>query len=239
MSRLEPIDCVALVTARGGSKRLPDKNIRLLAGRPLIEWSISSALGARHVRRVIVSTDSPQIAQIAKSAGAETPFLRPDELSGDTASHYGVIEHAINWLEEDEGRVPAYLCLLQPTSPLRAANDIDAIIELVRGEQADSAFAITRAKAHPALMYRLNGISASPYLPPREGYLRSQDLEPLYYVNGALYVIRPDTFRQRTTLMSTAPAAYVMPEERSVDIDDEADFRLAEALVAASDQKGA
>jgi CMP-N-acetylneuraminic acid synthetase len=226
------------VTARGGSKRLPDKNIRPLAGRPLIEWSISSALAAHNVRRVIVSTDSPHIARTARDAGAETPFLRPDELSGDTASHYDVVEHAIDWLEKDEGRVPTYLCLLQPTSPLRTAGDIDAIVELVCCEQADSAFAVTRAKAHPALMYRLDGTSASPYLPPSEGYLRSQDLEPLYYVNGALYVIRPDTFRQRATLMSPAPAVYIMPEERSVDIDDEADFRLAEALVAASGREG-
>lgn len=231
MSEKRHTDCVALVTARGGSKRLPGKNVRPLAGRPLIAWTISAALESLHVRRVIVSTDCPHIAEIARQAGGEVPFLRPPELSDDHASHYDVVGHAIDWLEQDEGQLPQFLCLLQPTSPLRSPADIDSTLDLSIETEADCAFAVSPVTVHPALMYRLDGQRASPYLPPREGYVRSQDLEALYYVNGAVYVLRPGTFRQRSTLLSQFPAAYVMDNERAVDIDEEWDFKLAEILI--------
>ncbi len=223
-------DCVALVTARGGSKRLPGKNIRQLGGRPLIAWSIAAALKSLHVRRVIVSTDCVEIAEAARQAGGEVPFLRPPELSGDHAAHHDVVAHAVDWLERDEGRLPEFLCLLQPTSPLRSASDIDATLDLIIETEADCAFAVSSVTTHPALMYRLDGPKASPYLPPREGYVRTQDLDPLYYVNGAVYVVRPSSFRERSTLLSQHPVAYVMNHERAVDIDHEWDFRLAEIL---------
>jgi CMP-N-acetylneuraminic acid synthetase len=225
------IDCVALVTARGGSKRVPGKNTRLLAGKPLIAWSVEAGLRAQAIRRVIVSTDNDDIAQAARKAGGEVPFLRPAELAGDLSSHYGVIAHALDWLERDEARLPEFLCLLQPTSPLRTSADIDAIVKLAVDTGADSAFAVTRVATHPAYMYRIGKNSAAePYLPLQPGYVRSQDLEPLYYVNGAAYVLRPATFRNRSAALSENPVAYIMPPERSVDIDEEHDFILAESL---------
>jgi CMP-N,N'-diacetyllegionaminic acid synthase len=225
-------DCVAVITARAGSKRIPDKNIRLLAGKPLIAWSVLAALAAKSVRRVIVSTDSDRIAEAAREAGAEVPFRRPDELSGDLAPHYGVVAHAIDWLENDEGRAPDYICLLQPTSPLRVAKDIDGTFELVDGLNADCGFSVSRVSAHPAYLYRLDAAGlAEPYLPKDDSYVRSQDLEPYYFVNGAVYFLRPTTFRQRNTILSAKPAAYVMPAERSVDIDEEHDLIVAEALM--------
>lgn len=237
VSKAREIDCVALVTARGGSERLPGKNIRQFAGKPLIAWSILAGLEARSIRRLIVSTDSREIAVVAKNAGGEVPFLRPAKLSGNNSSHYDVVAHAINWLEQDEGRLPQFVCLLQPTSPLRVAADIDATIDLAIATEADSAFAVSPVTTHPALMYRLDGTKALPHLPPREGYLRSQDLEPLYYVNGAIYVVRPTTFRQRSKLLSESPTAYVMDAERAVDIDDVRDFELAEALMLWRDRR--
>lgn len=224
--------CIALITARGGSKRLPGKNVRPLAGKPLIVWSIEAALAARSIRRVLVSTDDEAIADSAAKAGAEVPFLRPAELSGDHASHYDVVAHALDWLESAEGALPDLLCLLQPTSPLRTAADIDATVDLVRSSGADSGFAVSQVPVHPYYMYRLDPSgSAEPYLPQLQGYVRSQDLEPVYHVNGAVYVLRPSTFRQRNSVLSGRPMAHVMPPERAVDIDDEHDFALAEAIV--------
>lgn len=225
-------DCIAIITARGGSKRVPGKNIRPLAGKPLIAWTIAAALQSRRLRRVIVSTDDERIAAVARDAGAEVPFLRPPELAGDHSSHHDVIAHALDWLEGDEGRAPGLLCLLQPTSPLRSAADIDDTIALMSDGSIDCAISVARMPVHPAYAYRLmpDG-TAEPFLKRPEGYMRSQDLEELYYVNGAVYVLRPSTFRTRTVVVSERPAVHVMPARRSLDIDDEDDFALAEALM--------
>lgn len=227
-------DCVALITARGGSKRLPGKNIRTLGGKPLIAWSVEAALAAHSIGRVIVSTDDPEIASAAAAAGAEIPFLRPAEISGDHASHYDVIAHALDWLETDVGHLPQFLCLLQPTSPLRTAQDIDALVELVSSGGADAGVSVASVPVHPAYMYRVDAdMNAALYTPREEGvYLRSQDLEPLYYVNGAVYVLRPATFRLRSSVLSDRPVAHIMPRERSADIDDATDFELAERYLA-------
>lgn len=233
MNELNPIsDCVALITGRGGSKRIPGKNIRPLAGKPLIAWTVAAALQARRLRRIIVSTDDEQIAEAARNAGAEVPFLRPAELAGDLSTHYDVVAHALDWLAHDEGGVPDLLCLLQPTSPLRSAADIDNTIALMSDPNVDSAISVARLPVHPAYAYRLtaNG-RAEPYLERSEGYLRSQDLEQLYYVNGAVYVLRPSTFGARSSVVSEQPAVHIMPMQRSLDIDEESDFALAEVLI--------
>lgn len=202
------------------------------AGRPLIHWSCEAAQAAASVRRIIVSTDSADIATYARASGAEAPFLRPAALSGDTSSHYDVIAHALEWIEADEGALPDFLCLLQPTSPLRTAQDIDGTVELVASGGADSAFSISPVTVHPEIMYRLdNEGSLGRFLPPTEGYRRAQDMEPLYYVNGAVYVIRPETFRRRRTVVSPDAFGYLIPPQRSVDIDDETDFVCAESLM--------
>lgn len=229
-----PPDCIALITARAGSKRIPGKNIRQLGGKPLIAWSIMAALEARRVSRTIVSTDSAEIAEIARQAGAEVPFLRSPDLAGDLTPHYDVVAAALDWLETQEGRVPDLLCLLQPTTPLRTAADIDGTIELVLASQAESGVAVSQVREHPMLMYRLGPEAvAAPYLDPAGGYVRSQDMEPLYYINGAAYVLRPSSFRQRRSILSDNPVAYVMPPERSIDIDEEYDFGFAEAMMKA------
>lgn len=226
------MNCIALITARGGSKRLPGKNVMRFAGRPLIHWSCEAAQAATAVRRTIVSTDSAEIAACARASGAEAPFLRPDALSGDTSSHYDVIAHALDWIEADERALPDFLCLLQPTSPLRTGEDIDGTVGLAVHAGADSAFSISPVTVHPEIMYRLgdDGI-AGRFLPPVEGYRRGQDMEQLFYVNGGVYVIRPETFRQRRTVVSPNALGYVMPPRRSADIDDETDFVCAEALM--------
>jgi len=228
------MDCVALITARGGSKRLPRKNLRLLGGKPLIVWTIEAALTAKTVRDVIVSTDDPEIASVASEAGARVPFLRPPEISGDFAPHREVVAHALNWLEQEAHSLPKLLCVLQPTSPFRTSQDIDAVIELVVCRHADAAISVTLAPVHPSYLYRVDQESNARLFLPRgeQAYLRSQDLEPLYYVNGGVYVLRPETFRERSAMLPESPLAYVMPAERSADIDDALDFELAEQYVA-------
>ncbi|CCF20881.1 CMP-N-acetylneuraminic acid synthetase [Pseudorhizobium banfieldiae] len=202
------------------------------AGRPLIQWTCEAANAAAVVRRTIVSTDSTDIADAARASGAEVPFIRPAELAGDNSSHYQVIAHALDWIETDEGSLPDFLCLLQPTSPLRTGEDIDKTVTLAAESDADSAFSVSPVATHPELIYRLadNG-KASNFLPPATGYRRSQDMEPLFHVNGAVYAIRPHSFRQRQTVVSSGALGYVMPPERSIDIDNEADFVCAEALM--------
>jgi CMP-N,N'-diacetyllegionaminic acid synthase len=231
-ARVIRLNCIALITARGGSRRLPGKNVMAFAGRPLIHWSCEAAGTASAVRRTIVSTDSAEIAAAARAAGADVPFLRPAELSGDTSSHYDVIAHALDWIETEEGALPDFLCLLQPTSPLRTGADIDGTVALVADGGGDSAFSMSPVATHPELMYRLAGDgTARHFLPPVEGYRRGQDMEPLFHVNGAVYVIRPASFRQRRTVVPPDAFGYVMPPQRSADIDDETDFVCAEALM--------
>jgi CMP-N-acetylneuraminic acid synthetase len=213
--------CVALVTARGGSKRLPRKNALPLAGQPLIAWSIAAASNAQCISRIIVSTDDAELAEIAKAAGAEVPFVRPPALSGDTSSHYDVISHAIDWLASEKARLPDMMVLLQPTSPLRIGSDIDGLVGLVDQEIADSGFTVGLNENHVA----------TALYPRGDGYVRTQDLEPLYAENGAAYAIRPTSFRARSRVLGDHPVAYVMPPERSIDIDTALDFAIAAALI--------
>lgn len=224
--------CVALITARGGSKRLPRKNALPLAGLPLIAWTIKAALEAETINRVMVSTDDPELMEISAKAGAEVPFRRPQELSGDKSNHYDVVEHALTWLEQDEGRPPDMVVLLQPTSPLRNGADIDGLVRLVDNANADSGFTVGPVQTHPAHVFRVDESSrATPLYSRGEGYVRTQDLEPLYCENGAAYVIRPPTFRTRSTILGECPVAHIMPPERSIDIDTALDLAIAAALI--------
>ncbi len=226
------IRIVALITARGGSKRVPGKNIRPVGGKPLILWTVEAALAARSLARVIVSTDAPEIADICRAGGAEIPFMRPAELAGDRSSHTGVILHALDWLRQDEGQLPDYLLLLQPTTPLRTAADIDAAAELAVSRDADMVVSVCPAPAHPLLTFRMeNNGRLQGFLPRLAEYTRSQDMPPAYVINGALYLAKPEGLYRRPDIVPENPLAYVMPEERSLDIDTEWHLRLADLLL--------
>lgn len=222
-----------MVTARGGSKGLPGKNVRSLAGKPLIVWSIEAALGSVGVSRVLVSTDDPEIAEIARVAGAEVPFLRPPELSRDESPHIDVVEHAIHWLEADVGSAPEYLLLLQPTSPLRTTGDIDASLEIARDGGAPAVVGVTEPHPHPLKTYRVvaDG-SLVPFIESPIAYKRRQDLPVALAENGAIYLNRCDSLLALRTFVPPGARPYVMPPERSVDIDSPLDFALAELILA-------
>jgi CMP-N,N'-diacetyllegionaminic acid synthase len=222
---------VAVITARGGSKGIVGKNIKPVAGQPLIAWTIAAAERARRLSRVIVSTDDPEIARVAAEHGAEIPFVRPEALAQDGSSHLSVLLHALDWLKANGGE-PEYLCLLQPTSPLRTAEDIDAAIELAVTRRADAVIGVTPITQHPYLARRLgpDGTLVD-FVKSDLAYPRRQDFPPACIINGAIYINRSASLRRDQTLLPAGALGYMMPEERSVDVDTELDLILVEHLL--------
>jgi CMP-N-acetylneuraminic acid synthetase len=222
---------LALVPARGGSKGLLRKNILPLAGKPLIGWTIEHALAAASIDRVIVSTEDTEIADIARAAGADVPFLRPAQLAGDDTPDLPVLAHALAWIAEHEGLDPDVVAWLRPTSPLRTAGDVDAAVALLETRAARCVRSVCLAEHHPAWMYALKDEELEPLEFPGGPYLRRQDLPAMYRPNGAVDVIRRDAVPGDGPLFATPALGYVMPRERSVDIDDAVDLELAALLL--------
>jgi CMP-N-acetylneuraminic acid synthetase len=214
---------LAVIPARGGSKRLPLKNLRLLAGKPLICHTIEAARKAQAVGRVLVSTDDPRIREVALAAGAEAPFLRPAELAGDDAAVVDVICHAVAYLAEKEGRTFAYFAVLQPTSPLRTAEDIDRAFALLRDSPADSLASVNARPLRSAEIYRRKGELIEASFPPADG-------QCFFRLNGALYMGKTGLLKEGR-LLGNAILPYFMPASRSLDIDYPEDLELAEILL--------
>lgn len=223
----------ALVTARGGSKGVPRKNLRLLREKPLLVWTIDTALQSSAVDRILLSTEDEEIATIGLDAGAEVPFRRPAELAHDTSAHIDVVLHALGWLKDNEGSLPTYLLLLQPTSPFRTYQDIDAAIDLAgQPPGAPAVVAVCECVHHPYLAQRI--------LP--DGTLgdfarhdlkddRRQALPKAYVPNGAIYLNRVESLFNSRSFMPSGTRAYVMPPERSLDIDTPWDLYIAELML--------
>ena len=221
---------MALVVARGGSSAIPRKNLALLAGKPLIAWTIQAALRCPAVDRVVVSTDDDEIARVAREHGAETPFMRPRELArGDTPT-MPVIIHALQHLADD-GYVPAAVILLQPTSPLRTSDDISAAIALAQERSADCVVSVTPAPSHPHLAKRITSAGVLEDFIPHPEVERRQDLEPVYALNGAIYLARREHLMAKQTFYGPMTYAYVMPPERSLDIDTAWDLHLCDLVL--------
>jgi CMP-N-acetylneuraminic acid synthetase len=226
------VQIVGLITARGGSKGLPGKNVRPLLGKPLIAWTIDAAKASASLSRVIVSTDDLDIAAAARRHGAEVPFIRPPELAQDNSSHISVVEHALGWLGEKEGFRPDYLLLLQPTSPLRTAEDIEGAIEVAVAGKARAVIGVCEPAHHPAGLKRITPEGAIVDMYPQPaGYVRRQDLPTVYAVNGAIYLARTELILEEKTFEPPDARPYVMPRERSLDIDTLWDFQLAEMIL--------
>lgn len=223
---------LAIITARGGSKGIPRKNVKLLAGKPLIAWTIEAALECSGLSRTVVSTNDSEIAQICRKWGAEVPFMRPAKLALDNSPHMDAILHAVEWLMIHENWYPDYVMLLQPTSPLRTAQDIDAAVALAIQRNADGIVSVSEAPAHP---YLIKGIkedgSMFDFMKKPEGYLHRQSFAPAYVVNGAIYLARRDVLLTRHTWYTERTYAYIMPPERSLDIDTPWDFYLADLIL--------
>lgn len=227
--------CLAIIPARGGSKGLPGKNIRPLKGKPLIAYSIEAAYASGCVDEVAVSTDSSEIAEVAKAAGARVPFLRPDALSSDEAKSIDVLRHAVLFYEQTLKRRFSTILLLQPTSPLRTGDDIAQAFAQFRQSGADSLQSVSPAECHPYLLRTLKEGRLESY-EQQEVHLRRQDLEEVYALNGAIYIMKRELLIEQQRIVGARNTGYVMPRERSVDIDDRIDFRIAEVLLEASEE---
>ena len=221
------MDVLALITARGGSKGLHRKNVLPLAGKPLISWTISAALKSGRLSRIVVSTDDEEIAQVAQESGAEVPFMRPPELAQDDSDHFAVVEHAIHWLGEDEV-YPDYIMLLQPTSPLRTAGDINAAIQIAKERDAAAVVSVCVTKHHPYLSKQvLKDGTLADFVSDDVGDLSRQLLPPAYALNGSIYLNSRESLLSDRTFRPQGAYAYIMPPERSLDIDTPWDFHLA------------
>ena len=218
---------LALIPARGQSKGIPRKNIRDLAGKPLIVWTIEAALAASGIDAVVVTTDDEEIADISRVAGAQVPFLRPAELATDDAPGIAPVLHALEMLPEVSS-----LLLLQPTSPLRGTSDIDGLLAMVEKTQAPSVVSVCAVEDHPAWMFRRSEEGRLTSFLDQPTPKRRQDLEPLYILNGAMYYAQRDWLVSHGKLTGPETMGYVMPGERSADIDTPFDWRLVETLLA-------
>ena len=221
-----------LIPARGGSKGLPGKNLLPLGGMPLLAWTVKAAL-ASSAGRVVVTTDSEEIAAAARQAGAEVPFLRPAELAADHTRSIDVALHAIDWCEKNNQALPEVCVLLQPTSPFRDAADIRAGVKLLEESEAPAVISVREARTHPWMSRKIGPGGVLEYFV--EGSSRAsrrQDFPQAFEINGAFYAIRTKFLRSEKTFQPAGTLAYVMPPERSLDIDNAADLHQAEWQLA-------
>lgn len=226
---------LAIIPARGGSKSVPKKNIRLLVGKPLITYTIEEAKKSKYIDRIIVSTDDEEIARVAKQLGAEVPFLRPKELAEDNAPDLLVLKHALTWLEKNEGYRPEIIVHLRPTAPLRRVEHIDKGIEMLLNSDADSVRSVCLSPKHPNKMWRIGEGYLIPFLPEarvEESYnLPRQRLPPVYIQNGSVDVTRRSTIFEKNSMTGDMTKAFIMEENESVNINTLIDFELAEILI--------
>ena len=226
------LQVVAIIPARGGSKGIPHKNITLLAGKPLIAWTIQAAQSSLRMNRIIVSTDDNEIALIAKQNGAEVPFMRPAELAEDDTPGMAPILHAVKWLEKNEGYLPDLVMCLQPTSPLRSSEDIDAAIELAVQKNADAVVSVMPVDHHPDWMRCVDTDGRlSDFCTTERPATRRQDLPPVYALNGAIYLGCRKVLLEQESWYTDKTFAYIMPPERSLDIDTQWHLRLADLIL--------
>jgi len=228
---------LALIPARGGSKRLPGKNTRVLRGKPLIEWSIQAAQGIPEIVDIVVSTDDAGISDIARKAGASVPWLRPAALATDEASSVDVALHALDYYEGLHGPVDGLL-LLQPTSPFRSREAVSRGLELFRVHAFRSVVGVSQASTHPLWCFRIDGASMKPFVERRQTDLRAQDLPPAYVLNGAFYLISPAELRASRSFCNEDTMPLIMDDPiEGVDIDTETDWQWAEYLLGLTPPK--
>ncbi len=227
---------LGIIPARGGSKGVPRKNIRPLLGRPLIAHTISSALQASNIDRLIVSTDDDEIAQVARMAGAETPFLRPRQHATDTASSISVVHHALAWFAENEGYRPDAVAIMPPTSPLRTVRQIEGTIDLLWSSDHDSALTIAPVQDHPFFIYSQGDDGQlTELIEMKNKPLRRQELPVFYTHSQSVIVTRREYFENSgdpaPLFNLNSMSGLEIDAETGLDIDTLADFSLAEAIL--------
>jgi len=221
---------VAIIPARGGSKGIPRKNIRLLAGKPLIAYSIEAALNSKYINRIIISTEDKEIADISRKYGAEV-IERPEGLAKDNSQTIDVVKHVLENLKKNESYTPDIIALLQPTSPLRTKEDIDNGIELFVNNKCGSVISVCEA-IHPVYWTFI----IEKYLKPIFSWKcflnkRRQDLPKTYILNGAVYITSFDNLYKYNSFFNRKIIPYIMQFKNSIDIDEKVDFEFVEFLL--------
>lgn len=217
---------LALITARGGSKGIPDKNIKLLGDKPLMAWTIEEAKKSKYIDRLILSSDCSNIQNIAKKFGCEVPFSRPPELATDTSSSIDVVLHALDYIGDNFD----YLMLLQPTSPFRTAIDMDKVIEQTIDSNIQLMISVAKVKKHPSYLYKIENSRLVPYIDTNK-QLRRQDMPLTYEHNGAIYFSTVSFIKQNKTYNSTEAVPFEMFGKSNLDIDTIEDWDYAECLI--------
>ncbi len=221
---------LAFIPARGGSKRLPRKNVRVLDGKPLLVWSIDVCRGLTEICDILVSTDDEETAEIARKSGALVPWLRPAELATDTVTTKDVALHALDWYEKEKGLVDAVL-LLQPTSPFRTRETVQRGVELFRKHGNRPVVSVSPATSHPMWCLTVDGDTMKPFMEGGGLHLRSQDLPPAFVVNGAFYMIAPrDLIRHQSFYSDDMVPLEMSNPKEVIDIDTEYDWKIAESF---------
>ena len=220
---------LAIIPARGGSKRIPLKNIRELCGKPLIFYAINSSINSRYIDRVIVSTDDKKINEISENLGSEV-IERPKELAKDNTPSTDVVFHVLEVLQK-ENYNPSLIVLIQPTSPLRNKEDIDNSIELFLKNKGESLISVSEFKHPPYWCFKIEKGLLKPLYDKHYLIMRSQDFEKFFRPNGAIFISKPKDLYKNKTFYTENTIPYIMPSERSIDIDDEFDFLIAEFLM--------
>ena len=220
---------LVIIPARGGSKGIPEKNMKLISGQPLIYWTIKSALQSKCVDRVIVTTDCKEIASVAKSLGADVPFIRPDKLSGDKATTESAMLHCVNWLCENEGYKPRNIILLQPTSPVRMEGSIDDAYAHFLRSQADSLVSVSefghflwKNYEEPQAIYDFMNR-------PRRQDVSAEDIR--YRENGSIYITNTELLLEDKNRLGGVICCFLMTEKEGYEIDTPLDFIVVEAIL--------
>lgn len=230
------LNVLYIIAARGGSKGVPRKNIREIAGLPLIAYKIIAANRSQLSGRVIVSTEDREIADIARQYGAETPFVRPKELASDTASSVDVVLHAMNWIMAAEDRIYDYICLLEPSSPFLSYKDLDEIKAVLETRKPDTLLGMKAVDVNSCFIHELDeqgGLSLFDTAIQNMKSVRRQDQKPQYTMNGCLYIAKWDYFIKNRSFHSQNSVPYIMDEIHSVEIDSMLNLAFAEFLVQA------
>ena len=224
---------LAIIPARSGSKGLPGKNTKLLCGKPLLAWSIEAGKKSNYIDDVIVSTDSLEIAEIAKKHGALVPFLRPVELSTDTATTFDVLQHAINFAQMHLKKTYDYIVLLEPTSPLRTSRDVDSAIERLLDSEASAVVGVAKTECqNPAFLVIVDDKGyISGYENKDMRVLRRQEIKDVYFFEGSVYVSKTQVLLDKRTFYHSGTLGQVFPKWKSLEIDDMEDFVMVEALM--------
>ncbi len=226
---------LAFIPARSGSKRIPDKNIKLLDGKPLIAYTIEAAKTSKQINRIVVSTDSKDIAAVSRQYGAEVPFMRPEDISQSDSTEMQFFEHALSWFADHENYEPDLIVLLYPTSPFRRSNSIDsAIEEMLKHPEADSLRSVRLCSEHPYKMWVIEDGFLKPFVKEKDPNIHTlsyQFLPTVYIQNACIYITKPATIKNKKSPTGDVIIPFIMDEVESIDINTPMDFQFAEMII--------